>query len=67
MEIRRQLVRGGSFLPLWEGQGWKSDPQTWLQDPLHAESDVLPVYASTLQARACNSVFVEQANIWMDG
>ena len=81
MEIRRQLVRGGSFLPLWEGQGWKSDPQTSLQAPLHAEhlevfllffslnavSDALPVYASTLQARACNSVFVEQANIRMDG
>lgn len=81
MEIRRQLVRGGSFLPLWEFQGWKSDPQTRFQAPLHAEhlevfllflslnamSDALPAYATTLQAQACNSVFVEQANIWMDG
>lgn len=81
MEIRRQLVRGGSFLPLWESQGWKSGPRTQFQAPLDAEplevfflsfslnavSDVFPVNASPLQAQACNSVFVEQANTWTDG
>lgn len=34
---------------------------------LNTVSDALPVYASILQAEDCNSVFVEQANIWMDG
>lgn len=81
MEVRRQLVRGGSFLPLWESQGWKSGPQTRFQAPLHTEplevfllsfslnavSDAFPVNASPLQAQTCNSVFVEQANIRMDG
>lgn len=81
MEIRRQLVRGGSFLPLWESQGWKSGPRTQFQAPLDAEplevfflsfslnavSDAFPVNASPLRAQACNSVFVEQANTWTDG
>lgn len=80
MEIRRQLVRGGSFLPLWESQGWKSGPRTQFQAPLDAEplevflsfslnavSDAFPVNASPLQAQACNSVFVEQSNTWTDG